>query len=72
MNPNTGETFDLRSRDDLVRALKAEEVVEVKEDEIQRLSVMNRADRRRELRDRPRIEREEIRKLLRERADDAS
>lgn len=70
MNPDTGETFDLRQTEEWQRALKKmrageiSELREVEAEEIERLQAMNREERRAWLRSRPKVERRALEDLL--------
>lgn len=73
MQPTTGETFhlDTWNRDSIAAALKSveehkEALRQVDEAEIERLQKMSRQQRRAELRKRPKIEAEELKKMLAE------
>lgn len=71
MQPSTGQTFDLSNYDQVLAGLRSveatgEPLVQVEQEEVERLKKMSRQDRRAELRKRPKLEREELKKLMAE------
>jgi hypothetical protein len=71
MDPRTGDAYDLRSPEDIGRALKAmehdnQEIRGIDLSEIERLQSMSRQQRRAELRKRPAVEKAELERLLKE------
>jgi hypothetical protein len=68
MNTDTGELYNLQRLEDSRKALAAvmqgQEVAPVSEDEVERLQKMSRQMRRAELRKRPKMEAEELKRLI--------
>lgn len=71
MDPRTGDAYDLRSPEDIHRAIKAvlhdeQEIKAIDLSEIERLQSLSRQQRRAELRKRPAVEKAELERLLKE------